>query len=119
MRTLLIAFLIFFITGSCFANQSEGSRLSLCSAKQQRTSLLSKFLSKTQSAENDSLSKDDFEQPKLSRQFFKKQLVSCINLLYHTEAQRSLKEVIRPYLANADFNTNFIYLFLYPKHVFW
>jgi hypothetical protein len=119
MRVLLTAFLVFFITGLCFANKPGSSRLRLCLAKEKKASLLSKFLSKTHAAENDSLSKDEFEQPKLSRQFYKKQLISCISLLHFTESRLSLKEVIRPYLANADFNTNFIYLFLYPKHVFW
>lgn len=119
MRSLLTVILIFFITNSCFALKPEATPAVYHAIKENKISAFARLFSKIPHEAPSSLSNDEFEYPTLVRQLQKKQVISCIQLFHRTQGKPLQSAAVPVYIANAQSNYNFIYHFLYPKHVFW
>lgn len=119
MRGLLTVILIFMITGSCFAIKPGRNAAAFHSAVNKKKSALARFFSKNHSQESENINKDEFEHPTLMRQLVKKQVINSIQLFSRAQNRAASASPVKAYLANTQLNYNFIYHFLYPKHVFW
>lgn len=119
MRGVLTAILILFITSSCFALKPEPPQLAYHSVSEKKVTALTRFFNKIHQEEQSSLSQDEFEHPSLIRQLLKKVGISSIQLFHHPEYGAIQPEAVQLYTANAQIHYNFIFHFLYPKHVFW
>jgi len=119
MRGMITVILIFLITNSCFALKPEPSRPACHTVSEKKITALSRYLNKIHQDESSSFSKDEFEHPPLIRQILKNPGLFAIQLFDHPKPGSVLLESLRLYTANAQSHYNFIFHFLYPKHVFW
>lgn len=119
MRGVLTVILIFFITGSCFALKPEPAHAAYRSVSEKKVTALTRYLNKVHQEDSSNVSQDEFEHPTLIRQLLKKTAISSIQLFHHPEISSTDFQVVRLYTANTQTNYNFIFHFLYPKHVFW
>jgi len=119
MRGVLTVILLFLITSSCFALKAEPTLRAYHSVSKKKVTALTRFLSKIHQEDSSNLSQDEFEHPTLIRQLLKKTAISSIQLLHRQDSGTIQPEAISLYTANAQTNYNFIFHFLYPKHVFW
>jgi len=119
MRGLLTVILIFFVTGSCFALEPAPSRPASHSVSAKKLAPLLRCFKKVHPEDGTSFSQDEFEHQTLIRQLLKKPAVSSVQLFYYPANGTKQAEAIRLYTGNTHTNYNFIFHFLYPKHVFW
>jgi hypothetical protein len=119
MRGLLTIILLFFITGSCFALKPVPPRPASHSVCAKKITPVSRCFQKIHPEEDSSFSQDEFEHHTLIRQLLKKPAVSSVQLFYRSDNGIKQPQAIRLYTANTQTNYNFIFHFLYPKHVFW
>jgi len=117
MRGVLTVIMIFFITSSCFALKPEPAQPAYHSVSEKKVTALTRYLNKVHQEDSSNVSQDEFEHPTLIRQLLNKTAVFSIQLFHHPEIDSAA--IVRLYTTCTQTSYNFIFHFLYPKHVFW
>lgn len=120
MRGLLTLFFILFLTKSSFAVKPGYAGPVLQKGKEKSTSVFKNIFEKVHPEDGSNFTGNDFEHPTLIQFSLKKHSAAPTVLLLRTVHKPILQDpLIKTYVLTGNYHHQFIYHFLYPKHVFW